>query len=59
VDRIVYARSFNLEDGTLFSPIGINCHVCPRQACGQRAHQPLNVRLRIDADRRGQTRYES
>jgi predicted transcriptional regulator/DNA-binding XRE family transcriptional regulator len=59
VDRIVYARSFNLEDPTLFSPIGINCHVCPRQACGQRAHQPVHVNLPLDAHRRGGTRYES
>jgi len=58
-DRIGYADSFNLGDDTLFSPIGINCHLCPRQACSQRAHQPLFVELRIDTARRGRTRYES
>ncbi len=57
--RVGYAAQFNQQDPGLFMPIGINCHVCPRQACSQRAHQPLNVRLRIDADRRGRTRYES
>jgi predicted transcriptional regulator/transcriptional regulator with XRE-family HTH domain len=57
--RVGYAAQFNLADPALFVPIGISCHVCPRQACSQRAHQPLNVRLRIDADRRGRTRYES
>jgi predicted transcriptional regulator len=57
--RVGYAGQFNLSDHALFVPIGINCHLCPRQACSQRAHQPLNVRLRIDADRRGRTRYES
>jgi len=57
--RVGYAGQFNLSDPALFVPIGINCHLCPRQACSQRAHQPLNVRLRIDADRRGRTRYES
>jgi predicted transcriptional regulator/DNA-binding XRE family transcriptional regulator len=57
--RIGYAGQFNLADADLFMPIGISCPLCPRQACSQRAHQPLNVRLRIDADRRGQTRYES
>jgi len=57
--RIGYAASFNLDDASLFSPIGINCHLCPRQACSQRAHQPLLVELPIDTKRRGNTRYES
>ncbi len=39
--RLGYAAPFNIEDDGLFSPIGINCHLCPRQACSQRAHQPL------------------
>lgn len=58
-DRIGYAEPFNLGDEGLFSPIGINCHLCPRQACSQRAHQPLFVELPIDPTRRGNTRYES
>ena len=58
-ERICYADPFNTAEAGLFVPIGINCHICPRQACGQRAHQPLNMRLRIDANRRGSTRYES
>ena len=58
-DRIGYAQSFNLDDERLFSPIGINCHLCPRQACSQRAHQPLFFELPIDPTRRGNTRHES
>ncbi len=58
-DRVGYAEQFDLKGGAAFAPIGISCHLCPRQACSQRAHQPLNVRLSIDADRRGRTRYES
>ncbi len=57
--KIGYAASFNLKNEDLFSPIGINCHVCPRQACSQRAHQPLLTELPIDTKRRGSTRYES
>ena len=57
--KIGYAASFNLKNEDLFSPIGINCHVCPRQACSQRAHQPLLTELPIDTNRRGSTRYES
>ncbi len=58
-DKICYAEPFNLKDPEIFHPIGISCHVCPRKACTQRAHQPLNIQLGIDADRRGSTRYES
>jgi predicted transcriptional regulator/transcriptional regulator with XRE-family HTH domain len=57
--RIGYAGVFNLKKRDLFSSIGINCHLCPRKACGQRAHQPLFVELPIDPSRRGTTRYES
>jgi len=57
--RIGYASSFNLDDDRMFSRIGINCHVCPRQACSQRAHQPVFMELPIDTARRGNTRYES
>ncbi len=57
--RLAYAAPFNTDDPKLFSPIGINCHLCPRQACSQRAHQPLFIELPIDTKRRGNTRYES
>ena len=59
VERIGYAATFNVRDPRLFSPIGINCQLCPRQACAQRAHQPLFMELPIDTNRRGNTRYES
>ncbi len=58
-ERVGYAEPYDLTGRTSFAPIGISCHLCPRQACSQRAHQPVNVRLRVDADRRGRTRYES
>jgi predicted transcriptional regulator len=59
VTRLGYAAPFNLADETNIAKIGINCHICPRQACAQRAHEPLHVNLSIDANRRGSTRYES
>lgn len=57
--RLRYASRYNLEDPNLYRPIGISCHLCPRQACSQRAHQPLFIDLPMDANRRGSTRYES
>jgi hypothetical protein len=57
--KLGYAAAFNIDDNLKFSRIGINCHLCPRQACSQRAHQPVFMELPIDTTRRGNTRYES
>ncbi|PIW26446.1 MAG: XRE family transcriptional regulator [Rhodospirillales bacterium CG15_BIG_FIL_POST_REV_8_21_14_020_66_15] len=57
--RLAYAAPFNIRDEEMFAPIGINCHLCPRKNCSQRAHQPLMMELPIDTNRRGNTRYES
>jgi predicted transcriptional regulator/transcriptional regulator with XRE-family HTH domain len=57
--KLGYAVSYNFDDERLFSHIGINCHLCPRRACSQRAHQPVFMELPLDTARRGNTRYES
>jgi predicted transcriptional regulator len=57
--KLGYAAAYNHDDERIFSRIGINCHVCPRQACSQRAHQPFFMDLPLDTNRRGKTRYES
>lgn len=57
--RIGYAAPFNLGEAQIISKIGINCHICPRRECSQRAYEPLHVSLPIDANRRGSTRYQS
>ena len=56
---MVYAKPFAIRDKKDFSKIGINCHLCPREGCSQRAHQPLLVELNIDPSRRGSTRYDN
>jgi predicted transcriptional regulator/transcriptional regulator with XRE-family HTH domain len=57
--EVVYAVPFQLSDPDLVTPIGINCRLCPRQHCAQRAHQPLHLQFPIDSRRRGPTRFES
>ena len=57
--KLVYAQPFQLSEPDLFTPIGINCRLCPRQSCSQRAHQPVHLELPIDEHRRGETRFES
>lgn len=57
--KLRYAASYNVDHQHMFSPIGINCHLCPRRACTQRAHQPVFMELPLDTTRRGSNRYES
>lgn len=57
--QLVYAGQFQIGDPDIFTPIGINCRLCPRHACSQRAHQPIHLDLPIDEHKRGQTRFES
>ena len=63
-DRIIYASgtgpaSAGPASAGGASKIGINCHLCPRHNCGQRAHDPIVTELSTDTKRRGETRYES
>ena len=50
--RLVYSAGLNLEkvDGT---PIGVNCRLCERANCGQRAEPPLTRTLVLDESVRG------
>ena len=57
-EKLRYAASYNV-DQRMFRQIGINCHLCPRRACTQRAHQPVFTELPLETTRRGSTRYES
>jgi len=54
--RLVYAQQYNLERPHP-TPIGINCYLCERPHCRQRAHAPLNKTLSFDVRRRGVSLY--
>lgn len=54
--EIGYAEDLSLA-GRSVTPIGINCRVCPRVKCEQRAHQALLLSQPVDERRRGATRY--
>lgn len=54
-ERLVYARSVHTADPT---PIGVNCYVCERQACGSRAHAPIHRKLQFDERSRGQSIFK-
>jgi predicted transcriptional regulator/DNA-binding XRE family transcriptional regulator len=55
---ICYAEPFQLG-GARMTPIGINCRICPRVNCGQRAHQAAVATEAVDERRRGATRFDS
>lgn len=55
-DGIGYAEGL-LWAGHRVTPIGINCRICPRANCEQRAHHALLLSDPVDENRRGATRY--
>ncbi|XDA99266.1 short-chain fatty acyl-CoA regulator family protein [Sulfitobacter sp. LCG007] len=40
-----------------FTEVGINCRICPRGNCDQRAHNAMILKEPVDINRRGATRY--
>ena len=55
--RLVYARGFDLTSPDP-TPIGINCRLCERVACPQRAAPPLMHPLIVDEMKRGISPFE-
>ncbi|MGY6632863.1 MAG: helix-turn-helix domain-containing protein [Alkalilacustris sp.] len=56
--EIGYAEAFRLT-GAETTGIGINCRVCPRAHCGQRAHEAVVLGRTPDERHRGATRFET
>jgi len=58
VSEIGYAEPFLLS-GITMTPVGINCRICPRNHCDQRAYQALTLPEPVNTMRRGATRFEA
>lgn len=56
--EIGYAEGFSMTHARM-TEIGINCRVCPRASCDQRAHHAAILTRPVDEYRRGVTRYDS
>lgn len=54
--RLTYAQGYNLDTAQP-TPIGVNCYLCERPNCRQRAHAPLNKTLNFDERRRGMSLF--
>jgi predicted transcriptional regulator/transcriptional regulator with XRE-family HTH domain len=46
--HLVYADGLDLVQPRAVTPIGVGCRVCERLDCDQRAHPPMNHRLRVE-----------
>jgi predicted transcriptional regulator/DNA-binding XRE family transcriptional regulator len=55
--EIGYAEGFSVPAARMV-PIGINCRICPRMNCDQRAHQAVVLTQPVDERRRGATRFD-
>ncbi len=54
--RLAHFEGYDPESRTP-TPIGINCRLCERADCYQRAHPPLKHRLTVDANIRGKSPF--
>lgn len=52
VPRLIYSAGINLDKAEA-TPIGVNCRLCERTNCGQRAEPPLTRPLVLDETIRG------
>ena len=57
--ELIYARELDSVSTQSVTEVGVNCRLCPRHNCQQRAHDPFHSSLTIDEDRRGVTHFES
>ncbi len=55
--QIGYAEGLSVTTARM-TPIGINCRICPRTGCDQRAHQAVIDTRPVDERRRGATRFD-
>ncbi len=55
--QMVYADGIVTGAEAKPAPIGINCRICERMDCPQRAHPPVHVRVQIDENTRGASPY--
>lgn len=57
--ELIYGREQDSVSTQTVTEVGVNCRLCPRHSCQQRAHDPFHSTLTIDEDRRGVTHFES
>jgi hypothetical protein len=56
-DRLAYSDGCKLDDEAAVTEIGINCFLCERADCAERAFPPIARRMAVDENVRGQSAY--
>lgn len=51
-EKLVYAADLDTSPGAAFEPIGINCRICERRDCVQRAVPPVTAAIEVETDNR-------
>lgn len=57
-EKLVYARDYDLDNPAADTLIGVNCRLCERVDCHQRATPPLKRGLHVDENVRGLAPFE-
>jgi predicted transcriptional regulator len=57
-DKLIYARGTNPDNPTGDTPIGVNCRLCERRDCNQRATPSINRALQLDEHVRGLSPFD-
>ena len=52
-EYFVYADGLSISDKARATPIGINCRICPRTDCSDRAFPALGKGITVDSSKRG------
>ena len=55
--QLVYADGLDLNERSAVVPIGVNCRLCMRSECNQRANPPLNRKVAVAENYRGVTPF--
>ncbi len=55
--ELVYAAGIDLAETDAAQPIGVNCRICERMDCQQRAFPPIGSKLSVDAHHRSFVPY--
>lgn len=55
--EVVYAAGLDLDDAAAAVPIGVNCRICERTDCQQRAFPPIGSKISVDERRRSFVPY--
>ncbi|WP_420411374.1 helix-turn-helix domain-containing protein [Roseibium sp.] len=58
-DAIVYADGLAMDERSVPEPLGVNCRICPRDNCDQRAFPAINTTPFIDSRERGVVPYQA